>query len=161
MAGQEKLKSEISHKMATRLKKGSKAAKDFMAKIRKMRKKKSVSGVKKPANRQTGTSLKKYDKLISAKKPGKRKSASGKTYTERRANRSDKGKLLGIGNIEADIKRKIGLVIDHIAKLSGDVAKHKALYAYGNKVKHNAAIKSAKKKISELNKLKTKLSKFK
>jgi len=39
------------------------------------------------------------DKKYSAKKPGKRKSASGKTYYENRENRSDKGKLLGIGNI--------------------------------------------------------------
>jgi hypothetical protein len=40
-----------------------------------------------------------YDKRFQAKKPGKRKSASGKTYYENRPNRSDKGKLLGIGNI--------------------------------------------------------------
>ena len=38
-----------------------------------------------------------YDKRYQAKKPGKRKSATGKTYYENRANRSDKGKLLGIG----------------------------------------------------------------
>ena len=37
-----------------------------------------------------------YDKRYQAKKPGKRKSATGKTYYENRANRSDKGKLLGI-----------------------------------------------------------------
>jgi hypothetical protein len=42
-----------------------------------------------------------YDKRYQAKKPGKRKSASGKTYYEKRPNRSDKGKMLGIniGNI--------------------------------------------------------------
>jgi len=40
-----------------------------------------------------------YDKRYSAKKPGKRKSATGKTYYENRANRSDKGKLLGMGKI--------------------------------------------------------------
>jgi hypothetical protein len=38
-----------------------------------------------------------YDKRYQAKKPGKRKSASGKTYYENRSNRSDTGKLLGIG----------------------------------------------------------------
>jgi len=43
---------------------------------------------------------KKKDKLYSAKKPGKRKSASGKTYYENRENRSDKGKLLGIGSVK-------------------------------------------------------------
>lgn len=37
-----------------------------------------------------------YDKRFQAKKPGKRKSASGKTYYENRSNRSDTGKLLGI-----------------------------------------------------------------
>jgi hypothetical protein len=39
---------------------------------------------------------KKKDKLYSAKKPGKRVSKTGKTYYESRANRSDRGKLLGI-----------------------------------------------------------------
>lgn len=41
-----------------------------------------------------------YDKRYQAKKPGKRKSASGNTYYEYRANRSDKGKLLGIGSVK-------------------------------------------------------------
>ena len=40
-----------------------------------------------------------YDKRYQAKKPGKRKSATGKTYYENRANRSDKGKLLGFNDI--------------------------------------------------------------
>ena len=38
-----------------------------------------------------------YDKRYQAKKPGKRKSKSGNIYYENRANRSDRGKLLGIG----------------------------------------------------------------
>jgi hypothetical protein len=38
------------------------------------------------------------DKLYQAKKAGKRTSASGNTYYEYRENRTDKGKLLGIGN---------------------------------------------------------------
>jgi len=38
-----------------------------------------------------------YDKRYSALKPGKRTSASGNTYYEYRGNRSDKGRLLGIG----------------------------------------------------------------
>jgi len=41
-----------------------------------------------------------YDKRYQAKKPGKPKSASGNTYYENRANRSDKGKLLGIGSVK-------------------------------------------------------------
>lgn len=54
-----------------------------------------------------------YDKRYSAKKPGKRKSATGKTYYENRANRSDKGKLLGIKNdskILDDYKTILGKV---------------------------------------------------
>ena len=49
-----------------------------------------------------------YDKRYQAKKPGKRTSASGNTYYESRPNRSDKGKLLGIGNVlnkNQEIKR--------------------------------------------------------
>ena len=37
-----------------------------------------------------------YDKRYQAKKPGKRKSASGNTYYEYRENRVDKGRLLGV-----------------------------------------------------------------
>jgi hypothetical protein len=54
-----------------------------------------------------------YDKRYQAKKPGKRKSASGKTYYEKRANRSDKGKMLGIKNeskILDDYKTILGKV---------------------------------------------------
>jgi len=72
-------------------KKGSKAAKDFMAKIRA---KKGVGKV--DSKRQTGTTDKARDKKIQAKKPGKRiAKSSNKVYYERRANRSDKGRLLG------------------------------------------------------------------
>jgi hypothetical protein len=38
-----------------------------------------------------------YDKRYQANKPGKRKSASGNTYYEYRENRTDKGRLLGVG----------------------------------------------------------------
>ena len=65
-----------------------------------------VSGVKKKATKkvakkkvtkkvavkkQTGSSVKAKDKLFQAKAPGKRKTKWGTTYTETRANRSDKG----------------------------------------------------------------------
>lgn len=47
--------------------------------------------------RQTGTSNKFYDEQRTAKAPGKRKSATGKTYYERRRNRSDMpGTLAGV-----------------------------------------------------------------
>jgi outer membrane biosynthesis protein TonB len=46
-------------------------------------------------NRQTGSSKTNEDKSKQAMKPGKRVSANGNTYYERRRNRSDVGKLLG------------------------------------------------------------------
>lgn len=46
---------------------------------------------------QTGGSNKRRDKMVRAKTPGKRKSAGGSIYYERRRNRSDMpGKLLGV-----------------------------------------------------------------
>lgn len=53
-------------------------------------------GAKPAAKKQTGTSNKARDIKRTAKAPGKRKSASGRTYYESRKNRSDKpGQLLG------------------------------------------------------------------
>ena len=49
---------------------------------------------KKSPLRQTGSSNTKFDKLVQAMKPGKRTSASGNVYYERRYNRTDKGKNL-------------------------------------------------------------------
>jgi hypothetical protein len=51
---------------------------------------------RKPASTtQVGTSNTRRDKLKQALAPGKRVSKTGRTYYERRANRSDKGQLLG------------------------------------------------------------------
>jgi hypothetical protein len=59
------------------------------------RKKGKSGSVKK--RKQTGTSNKKRDKQYKALPPGKRKSASGKTYYESRKNRSDMpGSLTGM-----------------------------------------------------------------
>lgn len=57
------------------------------------------TGLAKPSNKprkrlQTGSTDVYTDKMHKAKKPGKRVSAIGNTYYERRANRSDVGKLL-------------------------------------------------------------------
>jgi len=52
-----------------------------MAKLRGKKKKPYQTGKRKSL---------KQDRQLKAKAPGKRKSASGKTYTERRRNRSDK-----------------------------------------------------------------------
>lgn len=53
------------------------------------------SRTKRSATYQRGTSNIEKDKKRQALAPGKRKSASGRTYYEYRANRSDAGKLLG------------------------------------------------------------------
>jgi hypothetical protein len=74
--------------MLKKFKKGSQAAKDHMAKVRAAKK---ISGTKKkPAVKQRGSSNTVMDKMLKAKPPGKRKSASGKEYTEVRKNRTDK-----------------------------------------------------------------------
>lgn len=81
--------------------KGSPAAKAHMAKIRKAK--------------QTGTSDKKIDRTKQAKPVGKRTSANGKVYYETRANRSDKGKFLGVDdNINSDI---LNQYLDTISKI--------------------------------------------
>ena len=58
--------------------------------------KKKSAPKKKAAKKVTGI---KQDKKLQAKKPGKRITKWGTTYTETRKNRSDKGKLLGVGKI--------------------------------------------------------------
>ena len=73
------------------------AAKGKPKKVGAAKKKTVKKAAKKKTIKQTGTSNKVYDKRFSAKPPGKRKSKSGNVYTEKRANRSDKGRLLGIG----------------------------------------------------------------
>lgn len=64
---------------------------------------------KKKKTWQTGTSVKRKDQQRKAKPPGKRKSASGKTYVERRKNRSDlPGQLTGIntGTLKSELIRR-------------------------------------------------------
>jgi hypothetical protein len=51
------------------------------------------------SDRQTGKSNSAKDATRQAKAPGKRTSAKGKTYYERRANRSDRGFMLGAGMV--------------------------------------------------------------
>jgi hypothetical protein len=76
---------------------------------------KRKSATTKKAAKQTGTSNRIYDVLIQAKKPGKRVSKSGKTYYESRANRSDKGVLLGVNGIG-----KIGNAMINELKIAHD-----------------------------------------
>jgi len=75
-----------------------------------------------------------YDMRYSAKKPGKRTSADGNTYYESRPNRSDKGKLLGIGNVlnkNQEIKRLSQLAKTPLEKRIVSMIKYK-LTGYDN-----------------------------
>ena len=93
---------------------------------------------KKDPNRQTGSSIVKYDKMVQAAAPGKRisrkgaknqygTSKGGRVYYERRANRSDKGTLLGINGKKSvmglptyrdkDMAREIELYADNDSQL--------------------------------------------
>jgi len=71
-------------------------------------------GAKPAAKKQTGTSNKARDIKRTAKAPGKRKSASGRTYYESRKNRSDRpGTLMGQGNgkivnVATEIYKQLG-----------------------------------------------------
>lgn len=70
------------------------------------------AAAKKATTYQTGTSNKLYDKMKKAKGPGKRVSADGNVYYERRKNRSDMpGSLTGIKGL-----KKISGVAPHKAK---------------------------------------------
>jgi hypothetical protein len=75
-----------------------------------------------------------YDKRYQALKPGKRTSASGNTYYENRANRSDRGKLLGIGKVlnkNQEIKRLSQLAKTPLEKRIVSMIKYK-LTGYDN-----------------------------
>ena len=58
------------------------------------KKKTTLAQKRKKVYEQTGKTTTKRDKLLKAKKPGWRKSKSGRWYKETRRNRSDKGKML-------------------------------------------------------------------
>jgi len=62
--------------------------------------------------KQTGTTNISIDRKIQAMPPGKRISKKGNVYYEVRANRSDKGRLLGVKNTDV-IKKPIGLYYDN------------------------------------------------
>ena len=81
------VKKKVAKKSAPK----KKAAKKVVRKVVK----KKAAPKKKVAKKKL--TRKDYDKRFQADKPGKRTSASGNTYYEYRGNRSDKGKLLGIG----------------------------------------------------------------
>ncbi len=92
-------------------------------------------GATKKKYRQTGTSSRKADSQRKAKRPGKRKSRSGKVYTERRKNRSDMpGKLTGIGagTLKSELRRRLA---ERQMKLLAE--------------KHHTVLKTVKRKLSK------------
>lgn len=97
----------------------------------------SLGAVKKKSARQTGSSNRKRDSEIKAKRPGKRKSASGKTYYERRKNRSDKpGSLTGVSTASLLSALK-GKLVQNLGKqlLSREMATTKRdKKAFGKKI---------------------------
>lgn len=79
---------------------------------------------KKPKPYQTGKSNAVADRSIKARPPGKRKSKSGRVYTERRKNRSDMpGKLTGVTAINTRS-------LDTLNKLVRDLAVSKAQFDF-------------------------------
>jgi hypothetical protein len=81
-----------------------------------------------------------YDKLYQAKKPGKRKSASGNTYYENRANRSDKGKLLGIGALSQSALQDVKRILEDIQRAEKGI-KMNQTYTTNPIIKKNVLIK--------------------
>jgi hypothetical protein len=97
---------------------------------------------------QTGSSKELYDSMKKAKGPGKRVSASGGVYYERRKNRSDMpGSILGIGALKksaiSDCTAKLGTL--HAKKLMEPTKRGKA--------KLQKEITAVNKKIKQLGKL--------
>ena len=89
----------------------------------------SKVGSAKASTRQTGRSNAKRDKKRKAKAPGKRRSASGKVYYERRKNRSDKPQSLSgmVGAAKKMIADKIGAC--EVGKFKATTMKVKCIYA--------------------------------
>jgi hypothetical protein len=106
-----------------------------------------------------------YDKRYQAKKPGKRTSASGNTYYENRANRSDKGKLLGIeSNLSMSLIKRledINKEIEQRQDVIANVIQNKTYFVNKNgKSWYPKFMKLAKGHIAELKKHKIEIKKL-
>ena len=93
--------------------------------------------------KQTGATHVKEDKMHKALKPGKRVSKTGKGYYERRANRSDVGKLLGsqkgLGVAVCVRRNRDGSTTTYSAQNGTDCS-------YGGVIKETMSLAGAKKK---------------
>jgi len=147
-ASKHKGKSPVGKKKVGAVKKKSAPKKKVAKKVAKKKVVKKVAKKKYSLN-------KKKDKLYSAKKPGKRLSKTGKTYYESRENRSDKGKLLGIGAFSEQTLKKIENQLKDLQSLEGKVRtytifKNSANYKNPSSQKIiNSYIKKAKEQIKE------------
>lgn len=118
---------------------------------------------KKKVYKKTGGSNLLYDKRFQALKPGKRISKKGNKYTENRENRSDKGRLLGIGNITMDKLHKVNKDIINMELALDKNIKTSKLFQYKTpfwKKELAKNKKNIKKFIIELKKHKTELKKL-
>jgi len=143
----------VKKKAATKKKSAKKVVKKSVPKkvVRKVVKKKAAP--KKVAKKKL--TPRDYDMRYSAKKPGKRVSESGNIYYENRANRSDRGKLLGIGSFSQETISKIEKQLKDLQSLEGKIRtytifKKSANYKDANSQKIiNSYIKKAKEQIKE------------
>ena len=95
-----------------------------------------------------------YDKRYQANKPGKRTSASGNTYYESRPNRSDRGKLLGIGNVSTQslqaVKSAISRLNEYKTNLERVVNSIKMSKEYGFSKNYVLQLRNSKKRYMDL-----------
>lgn len=121
--------------------------------------------IKKKVYKQTGGSNLLYDKRLQALRPGKRISKKGNKYTENRENRSDKGKLLGIGEVNLVVLRDYEIVLKKIGIVENNILTNKTMTKYnkytGEKLlQAKRAITNYKKYLSELKSQKSELKKL-
>jgi len=95
-----------------------------------------------------------YDRRYQAKKPGKRTSASGNTYYESRPNRSDRGKLLGIGKISTQslqaVKSAISRLNEYKTNLERTNNAIKMSKEYGFSKNYVLQLRNSKKRYMDL-----------
>ena len=93
-----------------------------------------------------------YDKRYQAKKPGKRTSASGNTYYESRPNRSDRGKLLGIGSIKYMSNKYINTIneINNYESIIKNIQNNMNIMSLMEKKRAKETITNFKKIVKEL-----------
>lgn len=110
--------------------------------------------IKKKVYKQTGGSNLLYDKRFQALRPGKRISKKGNKYTENRENKSDKGRLLGIGKFDNKALQDLKEVKNKIQIFEKEVLNHKVAIKVTKNIDYKNTYKKQliglKKYLSEL-----------